>query len=118
MREGIEIIRHADQSNPLDLSFPLISLAQDLLLQHRPAEAEPLARQSLELRRKLFPSTDIRFAMSESVLGGCLAALHRYSEAEPLLVESNRNLLKYRGDRSVAPELRRLADFYRASGAH
>jgi serine/threonine-protein kinase len=111
LRQAAAIIRKADQSNPLDLSFPLIALAQDLLLQGRAAEAEVPARESLELRRKLFPAADSRFAMSESVLGGCLAAQHRYAEAEPLLVESHQNLLKLRGDRSVAPELRRLAEF-------
>jgi tetratricopeptide (TPR) repeat protein len=111
LRQAAAIIRKADQSNPLDLSFPLIALAQDLLLQGRAAEAEVPARESLELRRKLFPAADSRFAMSESVLGGCLAAQHRYSEAEPLIVESHQNLLKLHGDRSVAPELRRLAEF-------
>jgi serine/threonine-protein kinase len=118
LREAVAIIRNADQPNPLDLSFPLVALAQDLLLQNRAAEAEAPARESLEIRRRLFPVTDVRVATAESVLGGCLASQHRYSEAEPLLVESHRNLLKLRDDRSIAPELRRLADFYRASGAH
>ena len=114
--QAVAIIRRAEQTSPLDLSFPLVSLAQDLLLQKRAAEAEAPAREALELRRKLFPVTDTRYAVAESVLGGCLAALHRYAEAEPLLVESHRNLLKIRNDRAVAPELQRLADFYRISG--
>ncbi len=111
LRTAEAIIRHADQSNPLDLSFPLISLAQDLLLQGRAAEAEAPARESLELRRKLFPATDVRVAMSESVLGGILATLGRRGEAEPLLVESHRNLEKFHEDRAIALELRRLAEF-------
>jgi serine/threonine-protein kinase len=116
LRQAEAIIRHADQSNPLDLSFPLVALAQDLLLQGRATEAEAPARESLELRRKLFPSTDIRVAMSESVLGGVLAALGREGEAEPLLVESHRNLERYSEDRGVAAELRRLGAWRASAG--
>jgi serine/threonine-protein kinase len=116
LRKAIDIIRHADQANPLDLSFPLVALAQDLLLQKRAAEAEAPAREAVALRRKLGAAGDLRLALAESVLGGCLAALGRSQEAEPLLVESHRNLLKLANDRSAAPELRRLGDFNRSSG--
>jgi hypothetical protein len=88
-----------------------VALAQDLLLQKRAAEAEAPAREAVALRSKL-GNADLRVAIAESVLGGCLAALGRNAEAEPLLVESHRNLLKLQNDRSVAPELRRLGDFY------
>jgi serine/threonine-protein kinase len=116
LRTAIAIIRKADQANPLDLSFPLVALAQDLLLQKRAQDAEAPAREALTLRQKLLPSNDLRVAIAESVLGGSLAAQGKYAEAEPLLVESHRNLLKLQNDRSAAPELRRLADFYRLTG--
>ncbi len=118
LNQAVGILRAADRMNPLDLSYPLVALAQDLLLQSRPAEAEPPAREAFEIRRKRLPAGDSRAALAESVLGGSLAALRRYAEAEPLLVESHRDLLKMRGDRSLDAELRRLADFYRLTGAH
>jgi hypothetical protein len=50
------------------------------------------------------------------VLGGSLAAQHRYEEAEPLLVESHKNLLRFREDRAMQGELMRLGQLYRAWG--
>ena len=50
-------------------------------------------------------------AQLREIYAEALLAAGRYAEAEPLLVESHGNLLKLRGDRSVAPELRRLGEF-------
>jgi tetratricopeptide (TPR) repeat protein len=114
LNRAVSILRTVENSNPLDLSFPLVALGQALLLESRPAEAEKAARESYDLRRKLLPQTDSRVALAESVLGGSLAAQHRFEEAEPLLIESHRNLLRFRGDRAMQPELARLAQLYRS----
>jgi len=118
LKQAVRILRNEDRTNPLDLCYPLIALAQDLLLQSRPAEAEPLAREAFDARRSRLPAGDSRVALAESVLGGSLAALRRYPEAEPLLIESHRDLLKMRGDQSLKPELRRLGDFHRLTGVY
>jgi serine/threonine-protein kinase len=115
--QSIAILRKVERPNPLDLSFPLVWLGQDLLLQSRPQEAEKAAREAYQIREKIIPlRADARLALAESVLGGSLAALGRYTEAEPLLAESHLALLKLRHDYTVQPELRRLADLHRVSG--
>ena len=113
---AISILRKVEKTNPLDLSFPLVALGQDLLAESRPAEAETAARESYEIRRRLAAQSDSRVALAESVLGGSLAAQHRYEEAEPLLVESHKNLLRFREDRAMQGELMRLGQLYRAWG--
>jgi len=57
----------------------------------RPADAEPLLRELLQLRLELNPPESgwTYFpAVAKGLLGECLTALHRYAEAEPLLLES------------------------------
>ncbi|HEX3130069.1 MAG TPA: serine/threonine-protein kinase [Thermoanaerobaculia bacterium] len=51
----------------------------------RAAAAEPLAREAVAIFREGHPPSALRIADAESVLGGCLAALGRVTEAEPLL---------------------------------
>lgn len=109
LRRAIEICRKA-QPNSYELSYPLTVLAQDLLLQGRAVEAEKNAREALEVRKKTVPAADLRYALTESILGGSLAALHRDEEARPLLVHSHEVLAKSH-DRSLAVEQRRLTDF-------
>ncbi len=65
-----------------------------------------------ERRKQAWQTAD-----AESVLGGCLAALGRADEAEPLLRESYAQLRALTRRRPYLPEARqRLADFYRRQG--
>jgi hypothetical protein len=52
------------------------------------------------------------------VLGGCLIALHRYDEAEPLLLESHAVLRARKGERSreARDALEWIAQLYEAWG--
>jgi serine/threonine protein kinase len=54
----------------------------------RAAEAEPLIRQCLEIRRRDLRSDDYLIPLAESILGDCLRAQGRYDEAAPLLHSS------------------------------
>ncbi len=68
-----------------------------LIARRDPGQAEPLARQALSIFQDVIPE-GWRTADAESVLGGCLAGLRRYEEAEPLLAAGYRRLKELRGD--------------------
>jgi hypothetical protein len=56
------------------------------------AEAEPLLRQSLAVRVKVYAENDWRVGVTRSLLGAALTDLHRYAEAESQLLEAKRIL--------------------------
>ena len=61
------------------------------LKANRWADAEPLLRECLELRRKVKSDIWLRFH-TMSQLGAALAGQKRYAEAEPLLVKGHEGL--------------------------
>jgi tetratricopeptide (TPR) repeat protein len=63
----------------------LAMLGVSLLKQGRPAEAEPVLRETLDLRVKELPDHWWRRS-AESLLGEALSAQGKYAEAEPLLL--------------------------------
>jgi tetratricopeptide (TPR) repeat protein len=87
----------------------------EVLTRHKPAEAEPLAREALSIFQELH-SPARRTADAESVLGGSLAALGRYAEAEPLLTDGYAQLARASGDlrRQRRQALERLVTLYSA----
>ena len=84
--------RHPDRARVLR------NYASLLLETERPKIAEPLAREALDILREGQPPSVILIADAESVLGGCLAALGRHPEGEPLLRESWEHLKDARGE--------------------
>ena len=56
------------------------------------AAAEPLLRQSLAVRVKVYGENDWRVGVTKSLLGAALTDLHRYPEAESQLLEAKRIL--------------------------
>jgi tetratricopeptide (TPR) repeat protein len=94
------------------------NLASALLEQKRAAEAEPLAREALEIFRTTSPGV-WRVADAESVLGGCLARLGRFAEAEPMLLGSYAVLAREpegSGARAAPAALERIVVLYKAWG--
>jgi eukaryotic-like serine/threonine-protein kinase len=85
---------HLDVHSP-DHAVILRNLA-DLLCRREPAQGEPLAREALSAWQHIKPS-HWRTADAESVLGGCLAGLHRTAEAEPLVAAGYKHLAAQRG---------------------
>ncbi|HZZ27930.1 MAG TPA: tetratricopeptide repeat protein [Pirellulales bacterium] len=59
-------------------------LAQMLLGEGKVAEAEPLARQALELQKKFAPESRQRYR-AENLFGQCLLEQEKYTDAEPPL---------------------------------
>ena len=60
-------------------------LALALLLEEKFVEAEPMARESLEIGEKMSPDEWKTFS-SRSLLGGALLGEKKYADAEPLLI--------------------------------
>ena len=92
-----------------------------LLVLGKFAEAEPLARECLELRQIIIPD-DWRTFNARSMLGGCLLGQKKYAEAEPLLLSGYEGL-KQREDKippagSIRPQqaLQRLVQLYDETG--
>jgi eukaryotic-like serine/threonine-protein kinase len=102
---------HLDQHS-LDHAVILRNLA-DLLCRREPAQGEPLARQALSAWQHAKPG-NWRIADAESVLGGCLAGLHREAEAEPLVSAGYKHLAAQRGadDMYTQQALTRAQAFY------
>ena len=69
------------------------NLVAELLKAQRWADAEPLLRECLELRRKTNVDGWLRFH-TMSQLGGALAGLKRFAEAEKLLLDGYKGLVE------------------------
>jgi tetratricopeptide (TPR) repeat protein len=93
----------------------LHSLGLVRMAQARLDEAETYFRASLAMRRALYQDAEDHpvIAASRVELGTCLAAQHRYAEAETLLLEGLAGL-EASGDVRVPDARQRLADLYDA----
>jgi serine/threonine-protein kinase len=93
-------------------------LGRILTATRRPAEAEPLLRETLKVLEPRVPRQSNPMATMLGNLGDCLVAQARYAEAEPLLKESYQIFAAVHVAQSpVLDEARqRLASLYRAWG--
>jgi hypothetical protein len=64
----------------------------------RAREAEPLLRESLELRQRALPPGHWLIAASESALNACLLARGQYGKSEAFLLRGYEGLRASRGD--------------------
>ncbi len=98
------------------IASSLMLLALVRMEKDEAAGAETLLRECLQIRRVALPQDHWLTAHAESVLGGCLAALGRYQEAERLLLDGDAVMVKALGrdhDRTV-DGLHRIIDLYDA----
>lgn len=112
-RRALDIYQRNNlEPRSMDRAIFLRNLA-DLLCRRRPADGEPLARESLGIFQGI-PSSSWRAADAASVLGGCLAGLQRAAEAGPLLETSVQRLCEKPGGGSsyTRKALARLDAFY------
>jgi tetratricopeptide (TPR) repeat protein len=102
LREVLDHDRRQDESRirPNGMATRLASLALNLLLQGRPDEAEPLAREAVGLNQI---EGHHRF-YSVSVLGAVLLGQKKYAEGEPLLLQGYQGLKQ---NEAVHPAVRR-----------
>ena len=81
-------------------------------------EAERSIREGLELRTRLLPKGDWKIASARSILGAHFVLARRFTEAEALLLDAERDLVATLGNDSaiVADARRRLVGLYTALG--
>ncbi|MBN2562343.1 MAG: serine/threonine protein kinase [Phycisphaerae bacterium] len=115
LRELGKLERRVQPEGNPGLGKALFELGYNLTNQGKPAEAEPLLIESLDIYGNA-PGEESRAAITESVLGGCLAALERFEEAEPLLLGGYAKLETMYGPshQSTLKALRRIIDAYEA----
>jgi hypothetical protein len=70
------------------------------------------------IRRKVLPANDWHHQATQTYIGFCLVRLHRYDEAEPLLLESATALEAVRGSGFYATQLtyKALRELYQRTG--
>jgi tetratricopeptide (TPR) repeat protein len=101
----------ADKS---DLAGSLALLGRVLIETDRPREAESPLREALDLRSRTPGEGHWQTAYTRSLLGGCLAAQGRFTEAETLLTAAARAL----DDDPAAPLARRCESLDRVAALH
>jgi serine/threonine protein kinase/Tfp pilus assembly protein PilF len=115
---SVALDRSAGPAARMQLAAHLLGYAGFLAASGSATRAEPLAREALAIREKEYPPGFWMVDAARSVLGGVLARLGRYSEAETLLAAAcaglNRSLGPQAPDARAAAE--RAATLYRASG--
>jgi serine/threonine-protein kinase len=109
--------RALPERHPLT-AYAALVLGQVLTDGGRPVEGERHLRRALKIRRELLGDRHWLVANTTSVLGGCLTAQRRFSEAEPLLLDSYRVLLADRGPdhEKTRDAARRVTMLYKAEG--
>jgi tetratricopeptide (TPR) repeat protein len=89
LRELIQLRRQrTDSLGQIILARDLSRLSLTLLLQNRPAEAEPQAREALAIYEKGHTTERAwQFPYIMNLLGGTLLGQKKYADAEPLLLQ-------------------------------
>jgi hypothetical protein len=92
LREAVRIGRTWEGlQGTIRCALMLAMLSQNLLMQQRYTEAEPLAREALATQDKHRPH-DWNCFNAMSLLGGALLGQQKYPEAEPLLLRGYEGL--------------------------
>ena len=96
--------------------YPTALALQGLILSRtgKPIEGEKLIRAALQIRTETLKPGHYFTALVKSALGECLVIQKRFAEAEPLLLESYRELKNSQGEQNPRTLLaqRRLLALY------
>jgi serine/threonine-protein kinase len=89
-QESIDVFKRALPAPQDNALFTNSILQMGMVLQRmgRLHEAEAYDRQALGIRTRLLPKGNQLIGKAEAILGECLTLQKRYSEAEPLLLDS------------------------------
>jgi serine/threonine protein kinase len=120
---AMEAIKRKPDSNPIAIPRVIAQAGAVRLAQHKYSEAEELLREAFKQAQKHWPNTGYSFYVM-NLLGGTLAGEGKYTEAEPLLLESYQGLLRCQSTmpvylnptRRVTESLDRLVRLYEAYG--
>jgi tetratricopeptide (TPR) repeat protein/predicted Ser/Thr protein kinase len=119
-QESIEVFKRA-LASPQDSTLftnPLFEIGLILDKVGRIHEAEVYLRQAFDIRTRLLPKGNLGIVKAEGALGECLTTQKRYTEAEPLLLESYNDLTLSQGEKDprTIEALGRLVKLHEASG--
>jgi serine/threonine protein kinase/tetratricopeptide (TPR) repeat protein len=126
LQEALNIVRPALGNAHQLVAIYAINLGAVQLARDDAAAAEALVREGLKIRsiapgivpsrRRTFAEDDWSLGATKSLLGAALVKLHRYADAESLLLEARRDLeaMPTPPDRDLNVTLNRLADLYDA----
>jgi tetratricopeptide (TPR) repeat protein len=97
-------------------NYPTALIINGLILAKtgQAKEGEKILREALRIRLESLPKSHFWVALAQGALGECLATQRRFSEADPLLVDSYNNLAQKLGARDprTRAALKRLIAFY------
>jgi tetratricopeptide (TPR) repeat protein len=112
--EALKIYR--DSFGPYYDNYPTALIINGLILTKtgQAKEGEKILREALRIRLESLPKSHFWVALAQGALGECLATQRRFSEADPLLVDSYNNLAQKLGPRDpqTRAALKRLIAFY------
>src|SRR5437899_4251022 len=112
--EALKIYR--ESFGPYYDNYPTALIINGLILAKtgQPQEGEKILREALRIRLESLPKSHFWVALAQGALGECLATQRRFSEADPLLVDSYNNLAQKLGSRDprTRAALKRLIAFY------
>jgi tetratricopeptide (TPR) repeat protein len=113
IEESANILERA-HSGPTSSFSTTVTRALVISKSGRPAEAEIILRKAIGQSEIAGPQAPLVIAIARSIWGECLAALQRYDEAEPLLIESYQSLKMSQGPHNPRTEvaLRRVVALY------
>jgi non-specific serine/threonine protein kinase/serine/threonine-protein kinase len=118
LEESLAIKKRLYGEDHAAVALTLYKLAELNVAKGDPAAAEPLARRAVTILEAKLPGDHWRTAFARSILARALTVLGRYTEAEPLLLESCPVLQASRGAQAPPTRdcLRHLAELYDAWG--
>ncbi len=90
-RKWLAVVREKEGPDSVKYARELVELGANLLAQKRYAEAEPVLRDCLAVRRAKQPGTADVF-WTQSLLGAALLGQQKYADAEPLLLQAYEGL--------------------------
>jgi serine/threonine protein kinase len=116
--EALKIYR--ESFGPYYDNYPTALIINGLILAKtgQPQEGEKILREAVKIRTDLLPKGHYWIALANSALGECLTIEKRYTEAEPLLLESYEALKTSQGVNNPRTQLagRRLVTLYKNWG--
>ncbi|HUU95655.1 MAG TPA: serine/threonine-protein kinase [Phycisphaerae bacterium] len=117
LRELLPLERKAHAEGSVPIGKALLELGYNLTSQGKPAPAEPLLIEALEIYRNAH-GQESQAAITQRALGDCLVGLGRFEEAEPLLLGAYAKLEGIHGanHQSTLRALRHVIKAYEAWG--
>ncbi|HVS54166.1 MAG TPA: tetratricopeptide repeat protein [Opitutaceae bacterium] len=91
-RVTLEFARRRDGPESATVALIQVHRADAMNKARHFAEAEPIAREGWELRKKILPPTDWAVAIAQGILGQSLLGLKKYPEAEAALLAASADL--------------------------